>query len=108
MERPIINHIYNPNSTTIPTITTPTKPPPPCVNEWIENQYCEDENNIPECDFDGGDCCQQNPQPDWDEYCQVKFITVKSRNSGPQNSGKPRNSEQILAPKLLFSKKQSK
>ena len=34
--------------------------------------------------------------------------TVKPRNSERQNSGKPRNSGQILAPKLLFSKKKSK
>ena len=30
--------------------------------------------------------------------------TVKPRNSGRQNSGKPHNSGQILAPKPLFSK----
>ena len=34
--------------------------------------------------------------------------TVKPRNSGRQNSGKPRNSGQILAPNPLFSKKPSK
>ena len=36
------------------------------------------------------------------------WSTVKPWNSGPQNSGKPLNSGQFLAPEPLFSKKPSK
>ena len=28
-----------------------------CIQEWIGDGLCEDENNVPECDYDGGDCC---------------------------------------------------
>ena len=32
---------------------------------------CDDENNIYKCDYDGGDCCfpEQNPNPNWNETC---------------------------------------
>merc|ERR1711976_896101 len=39
-----------------------------CVPSWIADGYCDDENNTPECEFDGGDCCD-NDQDDWDFYC---------------------------------------
>ena len=30
--------------------------------------YCDDENNNAGCDWDGGDCCN-NDNPDWDDFC---------------------------------------
>ena len=29
-----------------------------CVNVWIGNGACNRDNNKPECDYDGGDCCR--------------------------------------------------
>jgi len=40
-----------------------------CINEWIADAYCDDQNNNYECQFDGGDCCQENPAEGWDNYC---------------------------------------
>ena len=31
--------------------------PDKCIEPWIGDGLCEDENNVPECDYDGGDCC---------------------------------------------------
>ena len=29
-----------------------------CFNQfWQGDGYCDDQNNTPECDYDGGDCC---------------------------------------------------
>jgi len=28
------------------------------VSDWISDGYCDHVNNIPECDKDGGDCCE--------------------------------------------------
>merc|ERR1712044_28640 len=39
-----------------------------CDEEWKDDGYCDDENNHEACDFDGGDCCN-NEQYDWDLYC---------------------------------------
>ena len=31
---------------------------PNCPAEaWVGNGKCDDETNIPECEYDGGDCC---------------------------------------------------
>ena len=31
---------------------------PNCPAEaWVANGKCDDETNIPECNYDGGDCC---------------------------------------------------
>merc|ERR1712044_6175 len=39
-----------------------------CDEEWKDDGYCDDENNHEDCDFDGGDCCN-NEEDDWDMYC---------------------------------------
>ena len=39
--------------------------------DWFNDTYCDDENNLPGCLFDGGDCCQENPDDSWDDYCDV-------------------------------------
>ena len=38
--------------------------------EWQGDGYCDDENNIAACDWDGGDCCNNNI-PDYDIFCSV-------------------------------------
>ena len=40
------------------------------VQNWIGDNYCDDENNNAACQFDGGDCCN-NSDPMWDFYCSV-------------------------------------
>ena len=27
---------------------------------WFNDNYCDDINNVPECGYDGGDCCVPN------------------------------------------------
>jgi len=29
-----------------------------CFAEWMHDLYCDEINNTPECNYDGGDCCQ--------------------------------------------------
>merc|ERR1719510_2714854 len=36
---------------------------------WATDNICDDENNVPECDYDGGACCQVDPPHYWDNYC---------------------------------------
>merc|ERR1711962_363386 len=44
-------------------------PPSECIDQWIGDNYCDDQNNNPECEMDGGDCCQEEPADGWDQYC---------------------------------------
>ena len=41
-----------------------------CLVDWIGDNFCDDENNNIECNFDGGDCCN-NDYENWDIYCQI-------------------------------------
>ena len=36
--------------------------------EWQGDGYCDDENNVAACHWDGGDCCN-NDVPDYDNFC---------------------------------------
>ena len=38
---------------------------------WFNDTFCDDENNLPDCLYDGGDCCQENPPLHWDQFCQL-------------------------------------
>ena len=40
------------------------------VPVWAGDNFCDDENNNPECGFDGGDCCD-NTGEGWDNYCSL-------------------------------------
>jgi len=56
---------------TTTTTTTTTAPPPTsgCGSpQWANDQWCDDENNNEECNFDGGACCF-NDYSGWDTYC---------------------------------------
>ena len=47
-------------------------PGPACLDHaWHGDDYCDDFLNTEECEWDGGDCCQENPASGWDNYCQV-------------------------------------
>ena len=48
-----------------------TEAPMECaVPQWAGDNFCDDENNNPECGFDGGDCCD-NTGEGWDNYCSL-------------------------------------
>ena len=36
---------------------------------WIGDGFCDDANNIEECDYDGGDCCGINVQKNFCVNC---------------------------------------
>ena len=60
-------------TTTTTTTTTTTPTPSSCGNpQWFNDGYCDDENNNPGCNFDGGDCCNNN-NPNWDAFCTVIY-----------------------------------
>ena len=40
------------------------------IPQWAGDNFCDDENNNPECGFDGGDCCD-NDGEGWDNYCSL-------------------------------------
>merc|ERR550539_1564456 len=61
-----------PGPTTVgPTTVGPTEGPSECVDSWIGDNYCDDQNNNEECQFDGGDCCQEEPAEGWNQYCEA-------------------------------------
>ena len=37
-----------------------------CIDAWIGDGNCDDQNNIVDCSFDGGDCCLE---PLVEDYC---------------------------------------
>ena len=45
-----------------------------CVDLWIQDGFCDDQNNIVDCKFDGGDCCNNNntryDKYRYDKYCK--------------------------------------
>ena len=57
-----------------PPAPAPPNPCPDKVDGWWGDNYCDDFMNTAGCDYDGGDCCQDNPAEGWDNYCQVCAI----------------------------------
>jgi len=55
--------------TSPPTTAGPTEGPVECPDEWIGDNYCDDECNNDDNDFDGGDCCQDEAAEGWNQYC---------------------------------------
>ena len=48
----------------------PTGPPGLCGSpHFFQDGYCDDNNNNPGCNFDGGDCCPPYGHGSWDQYC---------------------------------------
>ena len=42
------------------------------IPQYANDQYCDDENNNADCNFDGGACCNNN-NTYWDYYCTVIY-----------------------------------
>ena len=80
------DYYYDDYESTTTTTTTTTDSSGCDYPDWVGDEYCDDENNIADCSFDGGDCCGDNVDtsfcsqclcleecdyPDWvgDEYC---------------------------------------
>merc|ERR1711971_1524356 len=59
-----------PTTAAPPTAAPTTAAPTTCVQSWIGDNYCDDENNNAACQSDGGDCCN-NSAPNWDWYCSA-------------------------------------
>lgn len=41
---------------------------------WKGDGFCDDMNNIADCDFDAGDCCNKT-KPSWNAFCQVSLLS---------------------------------
>ena len=52
------------------TATTTTKPGECGSPQWEGDQWCDDENNNAGCNWDGGDCCNNNVAG-WNQYCSA-------------------------------------
>ena len=61
-----------PEFTTTGTTTT-TAPEPVNCNQYMTDNFCDDENNNSDCGYDGGACCN-NSNPNWKDFCSVSFI----------------------------------
>jgi len=65
---------------TAPPPTTAAPPPTGCGSpQWAEDQWCDDENNNADCNWDGGACCN-NAFGGWDTYCSA--CECKDQNAG--------------------------
>merc|ERR1712051_869554 len=55
-----------PGTTSAPTTASP---PSGCGSpQWATDEWCDDENNNADCNYDGGACCS-NTFGGWDNYC---------------------------------------
>ena len=64
------------NITTITTVTNITTiiTSDECESYVIGDSFCDDECNIPEFDFDDGDCCGDNVSTIYCTICECKSI----------------------------------
>ena len=67
---------------TYPPQTTP--PNNGCGSpSWANDQWCDDENNNPQCNWDGGACCNNN-FAGWDQFCtdcECKETTLTTKTT---------------------------
>ena len=57
--------------------TTTESPVSGCANpKWKGDSFCDDGNNNAACQFDGGDCCNQQGAGGipWDNWCEVSDL----------------------------------
>ena len=40
-----------------------------CNQDWVNDDYCDDDNNHQKCNYDGGDCCGDYVNTDWCDEC---------------------------------------
>jgi len=58
-----------PGTTSAPSPTTASPPSSGCGSpQWANDEWCDDENNNADCNYDGGACCS-NTFGGWDTYC---------------------------------------
>jgi len=58
-----------PGTTSAPSPTTASPPSSGCGSpQWANDEWCDDENNNADCNYDGGACCS-NAFGGWDTYC---------------------------------------
>ena len=70
-------------------LKSPTLPIPPTSNngtgcvypDWANDAYCDDANNVPSCNYDGGACCGKDKLTYFctDCECSGKFFIIKIR-----------------------------
>ena len=58
------------------TTSTTTESSEECsgVIIWINDGFCDDQNNNESCDFDGGDCCLPRRRTRWNRFCDVSKL----------------------------------
>ena len=44
-------------------------PVPTCVDNWMGDGWCDEQNNVEECGYDDGDCCESTCQEDLAYVC---------------------------------------
>lgn len=78
-----LSTISVPATTTTTTTTTPDplacpngipgrfNPDANCITSWVGDSLCDDDNNIPDCCYDGNDCCLPGPPVG---ECTVSFL----------------------------------
>merc|ERR1712062_806546 len=62
--------------------TTTTAAPPPSTEEptacefppWVGDNFCDDGNNTPGCDYDGGDCCGDDVNTTYCSLCECMEV----------------------------------
>ena len=64
-----------------------------CDYYSIGDSYCDDSNNIADCDFDGGDCCLT---PIINQYCSECWCYVNPANHTSYVSGKNQRSKLLI------------
>ena len=74
---PLVDQTTTTTTTTTTTMTTTTTTNTTTMKKcaayeihptWYRDGYCDPSFNIPECYYDGGDCCLKTSD-DWDAYC---------------------------------------
>merc|ERR1712172_61399 len=89
-----------PGPTTAPPPTTAAPPPPTgCGSpQWANDNWCDDENNNADCNWDGGACCN-NSFGGWDNYCtdcaclDPNNIGTTTEAPAPTTTGVPTTTE---------------
>merc|ERR1711923_478211 len=65
-------------------VPTTEGPEGDCVDSWIGDYYCDDQNNNAGCQWDGGDCCG-NDSDSWDNFCSAcECLDPDFEEEGPE------------------------
>merc|ERR1712051_867422 len=69
----------DPEFSTTTWATTTTEPPMTGCGSphWATDQWCDDENNNADCNYDGGACCF-NDFSGWDTYCDDGVLNTEN------------------------------